>query len=119
MYAAYLAVTLLTAAANIFSATCDFVRYRQVALAMAKAGVAESWMPWLGIPKAAAALGLLIGFRVPAIGIAAAAGLIVFFVAAVAIHLRARDYSLGPALAFLVLAVAALVIGLNVPGGGG
>jgi len=65
MFTAYLIVTGLAAAANIFSAVCDFVRYKQVSIAMAKAGVAESWMTPLGILKASGALGLLVGIVVP------------------------------------------------------
>src|SRR5437762_4335412 len=95
MIAVYLIVTLLTADANIFSATCDFVRYKQVRIAMAKAGVPESWMTTLGILKAAGALGLLVGIGVPLIGTAAAVGLILFFVGAIITHLRAVDYSSG------------------------
>jgi hypothetical protein len=68
----------------------------------------------LGILKAAGATGLLVGIGVPLIGTAAAIGLILFFVGAIIIHLRARDYSLGPAVAFLLLAVAALVLRLAV-----
>ena len=49
MFTAYLIVIVLAAAANIFSAICDFVRYKQVSIAMAKAGVPESWMTTLGI----------------------------------------------------------------------
>jgi hypothetical protein len=60
--------------------------------------------------KAAGALGLLVGIGVPVIGTAAAVGLVLFFVAAIITHLRARDYSLGPAVVFLLLAVAALVL---------
>ncbi len=116
MFTAYVVVTVLTAAANIFSAACDFVRYKQVSIAMAKAGVPESWMTMLGILKAAGALGLLAGIRVPLIGTAAAVGLILYFVAAIITHLRARDYSLGPAVVFLVLAVAVLVLGLYARG---
>jgi hypothetical protein len=108
MFAAYIVVTLLAAAANIFSATCDFVRYEKVSIAMAKAGVPKSWMTTLGILKAAGALGLLVGIGVPLIGIAAATGLILFFVGAIITHLRGRDYSLGPAIVFLLLAVTAL-----------
>jgi hypothetical protein len=108
MFTAYLIVTVLTASANIFSATCDFVRYEQVSIAMAKAAVPESWMTTLGILKAAGALGLLVGIGLPLIGTAAAAGLIVFFVGAIITHLRARDYSFGLAIVFLLLAVAAL-----------
>ena len=58
-FTAYIVVTLLAAAANVFSAVCDFVRYKQVSIAMARAGVPESWMTMLGILKAAGALGLL------------------------------------------------------------
>src|SRR5882724_1832026 len=83
MLATYLTVTLATASANIFSATCDFVRYKQVSIAMAKAGVPESWMTTLGILKTAGALGLLVGIGVPLIGTAAAAGLV--------LHRRHRD----------------------------
>ena len=112
MFTVYLIVTILAAAANIFSATCDFVRYEKVSIAMAKAGVPESWMTTVGILKAVGALGLLVGIRVPVIGIAAALGLILFFVGAIITHLRGRDYSLGPAIVFLLLAMAALAVRL-------
>lgn len=112
MFIAYLVVTGLAAAANIFSATYDFVRYKQVSIAMARAGVPDSWMTTLGILKAAGALGLLVGIVVPLIGTAAAVGLILFFVGAIFTHLRARDYSFGLAVVFLLLAVAALLLRL-------
>src|SRR6266404_6219745 len=113
MSAAYLIVTILAAAANIFSATCDFVRYKQVSIAMARAGVSESWMTPLGVLKTAGALGLLAGIGVPPIGTAAAVGLVLFFVAAIITHLRAHDYSFGLAIVFLLLAVAALALRLH------
>src|SRR6267142_5522422 len=103
MFTAYLIVSILAAAANIFSATCDFVRYEKVSIAMAKAGVSESWMTSLGILKAAGALGLLVGIRVPLIGVAAAIGLTSFFVGAIVTHLRAHDPSFGLAVVFLLL----------------
>jgi len=112
VFTVYLIVTILAAAANIFSATCDFVRYEKVSIAMAKAGVPESWMTTLGVLKAAGALGLVVGIGVPMIGIAAAIGLIVFFVRAIITHLRGRDYSLGPAIFFLLLVAAALALRL-------
>src|SRR6266700_2809535 len=113
MFTAYLIVVVLAAAANIFSATCDFVRYKQVSIAMAKAGVSESWMTPLGILKAAGALGLLVGIGVPLVGTAAAVGLILFFIGAIFTHLRAGDHSFGLAVVFLLLAVAALVLRLT------
>jgi len=112
MFTAYVVVTVLAAAANIFSATLDFIRYKQILINMAKAGVSESWITMLGTLKGAGALGLLLGIRVPLIGTAAAIGLILFFVGAIITHLRAQDYSFGLAIVFLLLAVAALVLRL-------
>jgi hypothetical protein len=112
MFIAYVIVTILVAAANIFSATLDFIRYKQILINMARVGVPESWITMLGILKAAGALGLLVGIGVPLIGIAAAVGLVLFFVGAIITHLHARDYSFGLAVAFLLLAVAALVLRL-------
>jgi hypothetical protein len=93
VFTAYIVVTLLAAAANTFSAALDFIRYKQILTNMARVGVSESWITMLGTLKAAGALGLLIGIRVPLIGIAAAVGLVLFFVGAIVTHLRARDYS--------------------------
>ena len=108
MFVTYIVVTILAAAANIFSATLDFIRYKPILINMAKVGVSESWVTTLGVLKAAGALGLLIGIRVPAVGIAAAAGLVLFFISAIITHLRGHDYSFGLAIVFLLLAIAAL-----------
>jgi len=112
MFTAYIVVTVLAAAANAFSATLDFVRFKQIIINMARVGVPESWITILGILKAAGALGLLIGIGVPLIGIAAGVGLVLFFVAAIITHLRARDYSFGLAVVFILLAGTALVLRL-------
>ena len=53
MFTAYIVVTVLAAAANIFSATLDFIRFKQVLINMAKAGVPESWITMLGALKGA------------------------------------------------------------------
>jgi hypothetical protein len=108
-------VDILLAAALAFSATLDFVRYERVLVNMRGAGVPESWLPMLGILKAAGALGLLVGLGVPLIGTAAAVGVVLFFIGAVITHLRAHDYALGLALGFGLLAVASLVLGLVSP----
>ena len=108
MFVTYIVVTIVAAAANVFSATLDFIRYEPILINMAKVGVSESWITTLGILKAAGALGLLIGIRVPAVGIAAAAGLVLFFISAIITHLRGHDYSFGLAIVFLLLAIAAL-----------
>ena len=116
MDTAYLVVTLLAIAANAFSGVAALVHFRPIIPGMARAGVPESWLTFpIGTLKTAGAAGLLLGLAgVPLIGTAAAAGLVLFFVGAVSIHLRAGDYSpqLGLAIGFLLLAVASLALGL-------
>lgn len=114
MFTAYLIVTLLAAAANIFSATLDFIQFKPILINMHRVGVPASWITILGILKAAGAIGLLVGIGVPLIGTAAATGLVLFFVGAIVTHLKAGDYSFGLALVFLLLAVGALVSRLAV-----
>ncbi len=112
---AYVVVTVLAIAANAFSGVAAMVHFGPILPGMARAGVPESWLTVLGTLKTAGAVGLLLGlFGVPLIGTAAAIGLVLFFVGAIATHLRARDYSpqLGLAIGFFLLAVAALVLGL-------
>lgn len=111
---AHLTVTASAIAASVFVAAANFARCTFVRAQAAKLGVAESWMPVFGVLHAAAALGLLLGLLgVPAIGTAAAAGLVVYFVGALVVHVRARDYAVGPATVFLVLAASALVVSLQ------
>ena len=114
MFATYLTVTLLAAAANIFSAVLDFIRFKQILVNMARVGVSESWLTAFGVLKATGAVGLLAGIFWPVIGTAAAAGLVLFFIAAIVVHLRGHDYSFGLAVVFLLLAVGALALRLAV-----
>ena len=113
MFSAYLVVSLMAIAANTFAATADFMRLKFILITAEKVGVPQSWLPVLGTLKAAGVLGLLVGLiGVPLIGTAAALGLIVFYAGAIITHLRVGDYSIGPAAAFLLLAVAVLVLGV-------
>ncbi|MGW5732954.1 MULTISPECIES: DoxX family protein [Streptomyces] len=110
MTVAYVIVAVMTIAYCLFSAGADFVRWERVGAAMDTVGVPRSWMPWLGVPKAAAALGLLMGFWIPVIAVAAAAGLVLFFGAAIVTHWRAHDHSFGLQHPFLLLAIATLTL---------
>ncbi|HEU4946944.1 MAG TPA: DoxX family protein [Kribbella sp.] len=112
MFAAFVTVTILAAVANSFSAGMDFIRHERVTVVMERGRVPLSWMIPLGSLKAAGALGLLVGLAVPLIGTAAAVGLVLFFLGALVVHLRARYYEFGTLATFLSLAVAALVLGL-------
>jgi hypothetical protein len=112
MPTAFVVVNVLLAVALAFSATFALIGHERVLVAMARAGVSPSRLPMLGTLKAAGAIGLLLGLAVPWIGVAAAAGTVLYFAAAIITHLRARDYTLAPASAFCLLAVAALGLGL-------
>lgn len=108
MTAVYMAVTVLAATALGFAAYLNFVRHEMVAAAAEKVRVPKSWMLPLGTLLAAGSLGLLVGFAVPLIGQAAAAGVVLYFLCAVGAHLRVRDFQLGPPAVFLSLGAAAL-----------
>ena len=113
MFTAHVVVTLMAVAASTFVAVANFMRLEFVLTTAAKVRVPQSWITMLGTLNAAAAFGLLLGLiGVPLIGTAAAIGVVTYFVGAIVIHLRVRDYSIGPAVAFLLLAVAALVLGM-------
>ncbi|MFJ9173571.1 DoxX family protein [Streptomyces sp. NPDC102360] len=74
-------------------------------------GVPETWWPRLAAAKLLGAAGLLVGLAVPAIGVAAAIGLALYFVGAVITVLRVRSYK---TVAFPVLYLAPVVATLAV-----
>jgi DoxX-like family len=116
MSTVYIIVTILTAAANTYAAAVDFRRPQWVLDNMTKRGGSHSWLFTLGALKGAGALGLLLGIRVPLIGIAAAIGLVLFFIGAVAVVMRARWYSHLPwPSTYLLLAIGSLASRLAMP----
>lgn len=112
MFATYLAITLLASAANACAAYLNLTGHAYVRDTARRTRVPESWMVPLGVLLAAGALGLLAGLVVPVLGTLAGAGLVLYFLAALGFHLRARDHRLGGWAAFLALAVAALAVNL-------
>ncbi|MEO3922380.1 DoxX family protein [Micromonosporaceae bacterium B7E4] len=118
MLTAYAVVAVLTIVVCAWSAAADLARTEFVLANSAEVGVPPSWLPPLAALKAAGAAGLLLGLLgVPVVGLAAAIGLVLFFVGAVTVHLRARVFhNLGYAGGFLALAVACLVLEVAVRG---
>jgi hypothetical protein len=114
MFSAYIIITSVAAAANIYAAANDFIRPKWLLGNMKQLRVPESSLPILGTLKAAGAVGLLVGLGVPPIGVLAAAGLTLFFIGALITHIRAHDHSLGNGVPviFLMVVVAALVFGI-------
>ena len=90
---AFLVVTLFTAAANVGIAAADLAGARFVLANSAQVGVPRSWLPRLAALKLAGAAGLLLGLFDAALrplGAAAACGLVLLYLGALAFHLRAR-----------------------------
>ncbi|MGW6918224.1 DoxX family protein [Kitasatospora sp. NPDC054939] len=114
MFTAYVVVTVAAAAAIGGIVVADLVRAPFVLANSAAVGVPQSWIPRLAGLKAAGSAGLLLGlFGVEPVGVAAGSGLVVFFVAAVGVHLRTRALgTLVFPVGFLLLVVAALVLGV-------
>lgn len=112
MFAAYLTVTLVTSALVGLAAIGNFIGHPYVKAQADANRVPYSWSVPLGTLLAAGALGLLAGFAVPPLGALAATGLVLYFVAAFAAHVRAHNYALGPWAMYFTLAVAALLLNL-------
>jgi DoxX-like protein len=114
MFIAYLVVTIVTIIANTAVAIGDFLLVESTLKTSAEVGVKQKWVRPLGALKAAGAGGLVLGLLgVPWIGVAAATGLTLFFIGAVAFHIRARVfYNIAIPASFLALAVATLVLTL-------
>lgn len=112
MHTASLVITLITAITTGGIAIADFIPARFVLANSAEVGVPRSWIRPLGATKLAGAVGLVAGLvGLPALGIAAAAGLVLFFVGAVATHLRAHVvYNIAFPGAFLCLSAGSLAV---------
>jgi DoxX-like family len=113
MHTASLVITLLTAIVTAGIAVPDFIPAKFVLANSAEVGVPRSWLPALGATKLAGAVGLLAGLvGLPALAIAAdAAGLVLYFVGALATHLRAHVlYNIAFPGAFLCLSAASLAL---------
>ena len=111
-------VVAVTVGLNAFSGIAALLHWQPILPGMVKAGVPESWLTFpIGTLKTAGAVGLLAGLLVqrPGFIIAAAVGLVLFFVCALYTHVRAGDYTAQFFLAvfFLATACASLVVSLT------
>lgn len=108
----YLVTVVVTAVTTIAIAIPDFIPAQFVLANSARVGVPRSWLPLLGGLKLAGGAGLLVGLAgAPLLGVAAAAGLVAYFVGAVVTHVRAGVLSnIGFPAAYLLLSTASLAI---------
>ncbi len=115
MSSVYVVVVAITALANVAIAIADYARAGFVLANSAEVGVPRSWLPFLATAKLAGAAGLVLGLvAAPGLGVAAAVGLVAFYVGAVAAHLRARVFhNLAFPGLYLALATASLALALT------
>jgi hypothetical protein len=112
VFIAYVVVASVLVAGLALSAFGFITRDEKITANVVKVGVPESWLPRLGALKAAGAAGLLVGLWIPLIGVAAAGGLVLYFLGAGIAHLRAKDYAMAPIVVICLLTVAALTLRL-------
>ena len=110
MHIAYLMITSLFAAMVAFSGLGKIRRDpHQMRVIHETVGVPLKYFPLLAACEFSGALGLVLGIWWPILGVAAAIGLILYFVGATVSHLRVSDVKgIGPPAFMLVVAAAAL-----------
>lgn len=114
MQTAYFVVTMIAIGIDGFSGVSALVHYAPIIAPMQRAGVPLSWLTFpIGTLKVVGTSGLVVGLWVPAIGLAAAAGLTVFFVCAVYTHVLANDISRQFAFAGFLLALNSATFALT------
>lgn len=110
MFVVTVIVSVVLALAALGSAAAKLTENPKIVTTLGGLGVPMAWLPKLAAAEIAGAVGLLIGLAVPAIGIAAAAGLVGYFVGAVITHLKANDHEIVPPAVLGLVAVAAMAL---------
>ncbi|MCL2732045.1 MAG: DoxX family protein [Actinomycetia bacterium] len=113
-----LVATVACVVANTFEVAAKVCGARFVVQNSAEVGVDRTWIPYLAVIEGSGVAGLLLGlFHRPALGLAAAVGLLAFFVLAVLAHVRSRVlHNIAFPATFLVLAAAAVGYFAGAPG---
>jgi hypothetical protein len=114
MFIALVVVTVLLAAISLNSAAMKLRLAEPVVASIhGTVGVPMRYLPVLAGLEIAGAVGIVVGLWIEPLGIAAAAGLVAYFLGAVLGHARVRDTKgMTMPLAPLVLAIAVLVLRL-------
>ncbi|WP_231997319.1 DoxX family protein [Mycobacterium sp. 1245111.1] len=107
-------MTLIAIGIDGFSGVSALVHFAPILPPMQRAGVPVSWLTFpIGTLKTLGAVGLVVGLWLPPIGLAAAAGLTIFFVCAVYTHVLANDISGQFVFAGFLLALNAATFALT------
>jgi uncharacterized membrane protein YphA (DoxX/SURF4 family) len=113
VFIAYTVVAVVLGLGIAASASAKIRRDERVTTALTSVGVPPSWFVPLALLEIAGTVGLLIGIGWRPLGIAAAIGVVLYFVGALTFHVRAKDVKGLPMPAVLLtLAVLASVFGI-------
>ena len=103
-----LALLLFTSGVGKLTTRYPALRERQMEV-LINVQVAPRLIPVLGLLEIAGALGLILGIAVPALGIVAGIGVVLYFVGAVVAHLRVGRHDLIGPMVPGIIAVLVLV----------
>jgi DoxX-like family len=113
MFVATVILSILLAAMLTFSAVSKLTRQQAIVESVDRVGFPRDKLDHLAVILLAGAAGLVLGLFWGPIGVAAAAGVVAYFVVTVAFHLRAGDAAHAPKpLLIGLLAAAALALRL-------
>jgi hypothetical protein len=112
MYAATVVVSIALALVLLYTAFATFTGTETVRRGVIGVGFPPSFMWLLGVAQFAGAVGIVVGLWWPPLGIAAAIGLVLYFLCAVTAHIRVRHprRAVTPSAAILVGSIATLAL---------
>ena len=110
MFIAYAIVASVLSLALVGSAVGKLTKNPKIVESISGVGVPLNWLPLLALAELAGAAGLIIGLWVPALGIAAGVGVVLYFLGAVIAHLRVKHNDIAPPLVLGLVAVATIVL---------
>ena len=111
MFVAGAAVSIVLALVLFFTAYATFTGREAVRRGIEEVGFPVSLLWFLGLAQFAGAVGLIAGLRLPPLSVAAAAGLVLYFLGAVGAHVRVgHPRNARPSALILLGCVVALVL---------
>lgn len=114
MFIAAVVSNFVLVAALVYSAVRKLSGRADVVESYRRAGVPEAWLPSLAVVLLVGACALVVGLALAPVGIAASAGFLVYFLTAIAAHLRAGDAArIATPLAMELLAATSFVLRLS------
>ena len=113
MSLAYDIVAIVLSLALVGSGAGKLARNEGIVKSITSLGVPLRMFPFLAACEIAGAIGLIVGIWWRPLGIAAAIGVVLYFIGAVSAHLRKRDFKGMPG-AGLLLIISAVTLALSV-----